>query len=166
VPLESNINGIQDLNPAWPTGVDPVSEGDNHVRNTKDAVLKSFPGMTASWTTTSGISCASVSVNGGMLTDLGVPVNNDDAARYGDILARDASIADLDIRVSSNESSIDQIEIDLQQNTDDIAAIQAILPFSFEGGSVSDAGAPLGTGSGDYTSQRISQGRYQLIFTN
>lgn len=45
MPLESNVDGIEDLNPAWPTGTDPKSEGDDHIRNVKAAVQGSWPDM-------------------------------------------------------------------------------------------------------------------------
>ncbi len=44
MPLE-NANTINELNPAWPTGNDPVSEGDDHIRQVKQALLNSFPGL-------------------------------------------------------------------------------------------------------------------------
>lgn len=37
MPLES-VSDIGDLNPAWPLGSDPQSDGDNHIRNIKTAV--------------------------------------------------------------------------------------------------------------------------------
>lgn len=33
--LETNPIYIPDLNPAWPLGSDPISQGDDHIRNTK-----------------------------------------------------------------------------------------------------------------------------------
>ncbi len=38
MPLETNVSVIEDLNPAWPTGTDFKSEGDDHLRNIKTAV--------------------------------------------------------------------------------------------------------------------------------
>lgn len=45
MPLETGVTGIEDLNPSWPTGTDPKSEGDDHLRNIKAAVQGSFPNM-------------------------------------------------------------------------------------------------------------------------
>lgn len=39
------VTHISDLNPANPTAVDPKSEGDNHIRNIKTALLNSFAGF-------------------------------------------------------------------------------------------------------------------------
>lgn len=43
--LESNVNGIEDLNPAWPESTDNISEGDQQIQNVKKAVQGSFPNM-------------------------------------------------------------------------------------------------------------------------
>lgn len=40
-------NGIGSLNPVWPTGTEPVSQGDNHLRLIKQAIEQSFPGFSA-----------------------------------------------------------------------------------------------------------------------
>lgn len=40
------VTYISDLNPLWPLGSDPKSNGDNHVRNLKTGILNSFPGVT------------------------------------------------------------------------------------------------------------------------
>ena len=57
MPIES-ASQIQQLNPSWPTGVDPISEGDDHVRLVKTSIQGSFPGMTDAWTTDQEIVCA------------------------------------------------------------------------------------------------------------
>lgn len=44
--VESPVNSIADLNPLWPTGSEPKSAGDDHLRNLKDALRKSFAGFT------------------------------------------------------------------------------------------------------------------------
>ena len=63
MPLESNVNGIEDLNAAWPTATDPKSEGDDHLRNTKLAVQGTFPNTTGAWTTTNEITHADATVD-------------------------------------------------------------------------------------------------------
>ena len=41
MPLESNVNNLDDLNELWPLGTDPKSEGDDHLRNVKVAAKAS-----------------------------------------------------------------------------------------------------------------------------
>ena len=172
MPLESNITGIQDLNPAWPTGVDPVSEGDNHVRNTKDAVQKSFPGMTAAWTTSSAIVCAGVDVSGGLVTNLGVPVAATDAARKGDVDALNtliddnaADIATNAANIATNATNISNNATNIATNANDIASINLRLPSQYSGGSVSGAGGILANSTGDFTVSKEGTGIYRLDFT-
>lgn len=45
MPIETG-NYVADLNPLWPLGKDPKSAGDDHIRNTKSAAQKTFPGYT------------------------------------------------------------------------------------------------------------------------
>lgn len=40
--VESNVNKVSDLNEEWPLVDDPVGQGDDHIRNIKKAVKKSF----------------------------------------------------------------------------------------------------------------------------
>ncbi len=188
MPLETTITGIQDLNAAWPTGVDPVSEGDNHVRNTKDAVQKSFPGMTGAWTTSSVISCTGVNVNNGQVTNLAPPVNPTDAARKGDVDALNTKIDDntADIatnatniaanatnisnnanNIAQNAADISQNAADISQNQADIAANTATLnAMRYSGGSVSGAGSIIGVPSGGWTVVKEGTGVYRLNFTD
>ena len=125
MPLESNITGIQELNPAWPTGVDPISEGDNHARNTKDAVQKSFPGMTGAWQTSSAISCAGVDVNNGQVTNLAAPVNATDAARKGDLDAVDSRITQNESDIATNAANIATNASNILNNANAIASNDA-----------------------------------------
>ncbi len=174
MPLEGTITGIQDLNPAWPTGVDPVSEGDNHVRNTKDAVQKSFPGMTGAWTTSSAISCNGVNVNSGQVTNLGTPVNPTDAARKGDVDALNTKIDDNTADISTNAANIavnatniSNNAANIAQNTSDIAAnTQALAGQRYSGGSVSGTGAILNNSTGDFTVSKEGTGVYRIDFTD
>lgn len=41
MPLESNVNTLDDLNESWPVGTDPKSQGDDHIRNVKKAAKAS-----------------------------------------------------------------------------------------------------------------------------
>lgn len=45
MPLESSITYPGDLNALWPLAADPKSDGDDHVRNLKKAVLNGFAGF-------------------------------------------------------------------------------------------------------------------------
>jgi hypothetical protein len=45
MPLEPSVTYLNDLNPAWPTGADPKSEGDDHTRRIKSALKASFPNI-------------------------------------------------------------------------------------------------------------------------
>lgn len=38
-------NSIEELDQTWPTGVDPVNKGDDHIRLVKDVLKKQFPGV-------------------------------------------------------------------------------------------------------------------------
>lgn len=46
MPLETSVTNIADLNPAWPAPADPKSDGDDHIRNIKKALLNDFAGFT------------------------------------------------------------------------------------------------------------------------
>ncbi|ALK96979.1 hypothetical protein AB595_04715 [Massilia sp. WF1] len=46
MPLEPTVTDIDDLNPAWPLSADPKSDGDDHIRNLKKALLNDFAGYT------------------------------------------------------------------------------------------------------------------------
>lgn len=45
MPIEGQVNNISDLNPVYPQSDDPVSQGDNHIRNIKKAVKDTFPNV-------------------------------------------------------------------------------------------------------------------------
>lgn len=45
--VETPINTIADLNPAWPTGGEAKSAGDDHLRNIKDSIKKTWPNVNA-----------------------------------------------------------------------------------------------------------------------
>lgn len=46
------VTYISDLNPLWPLGSDPKSNGDNHVRNLKTGLLNTFSAITGAVTAT------------------------------------------------------------------------------------------------------------------
>ena len=56
-------NYIPELNPANPTGADPKSEGDNHLRLTKGAIKGSFPNFVGNTTTPKAVSKTEDEIN-------------------------------------------------------------------------------------------------------
>jgi hypothetical protein len=48
MPLEPTVTNLADLNPAWPASADAKSDGDDHIRNTKIALLNAFAGFLGS----------------------------------------------------------------------------------------------------------------------
>ena len=97
MPIEGQVNNISDLNPVYPQSDDPVSQGDNHIRNIKKAVKDTFP-----------------NVDG--------PVNATDEELNqlaGNNVIGD--ISDLEGRVSQNETDISKNASDINSNAADIA---------------------------------------------
>ena len=92
MPLESVTSGIEDLNPSWPTGVDPISQGDDHVRNTKQAVQLSFPNTSGAWNIQQEIKTVGIDVSDARVRNVGAPADIDDAVRLGDLQATDSRI--------------------------------------------------------------------------
>lgn len=78
--VESPINTVADLNPLWPLDTESISQGDNHLRNIKDALKKTFPNINAPLTVTDEIlnalstmasqSAAAVTITGGTITGI------------------------------------------------------------------------------------------------
>jgi hypothetical protein len=46
MPLETSVTDLDDLNPVWPAPADPKSDGDDHIRELKKALLNDFAGFT------------------------------------------------------------------------------------------------------------------------
>jgi microcystin-dependent protein len=80
------VNGIWDLDPTWPLGTDPVSQGDDHDRITKDAILKTWPNVTEPVTAT-----AAELNSGGMPTGALIPFGGA-AAPTGYLLCDGAAV--------------------------------------------------------------------------
>lgn len=78
MPLESGTE-IQDLNPAWPLGVDQLSQGDNHIRLVKSCIQGSFPEMTDAWTTGAQITAGGFDATFNPIVNLPAPVADADA---------------------------------------------------------------------------------------
>lgn len=51
MPVENDPQGIEELNSSWPGGDETRREGDDHIRNIKLALGRSFPGMNGPWST-------------------------------------------------------------------------------------------------------------------
>lgn len=79
MPLETG-NQVQDLNPAWPLGVDQISQGDNHVRLVKSCIQGSFPEMTDAWTTTAQITAGGYDATFNPIVNVPEPTSDDHAA--------------------------------------------------------------------------------------
>lgn len=50
--LETSVTHVSDLNPQFPTETDALMQGDNHIRNIKQALKNTFPNLTAPVTPT------------------------------------------------------------------------------------------------------------------
>ena len=87
MPLET-VNFIEDMNAAWPTGTDPVNEGDNHVRNVKNGILNSFPNTTGIWNTTNKITMGGADMTSNVVENVAAPVADGDAVNLATLTAR------------------------------------------------------------------------------
>ena len=138
--VETITNGVEDLDPNFPAGTDPVSEGDNHVRNIKTAIGLSFPNTAGPWNTTSEIRAAGFDAKDVKIRNVGTPVDATDAARKGETDA-------LSDRVGALEA-------------------QGVLYRSF--GTWESGGETqfpnISGGTGDFTVERFGVGQYQITF--
>lgn len=136
MPLESTIVGVQSLNPAWPTGTDPKSQGDDHIRTVKSAIQQSFPNMTAAWTTSSKIKSAGLDASNAKVENVAAATVATDAVNK--------SVTDaLNTRLTTLEGQQGRFQ-------------------SF--GCVQSSGASSG-GTGDFSVVRNSIGSYTITFT-
>ena len=95
--IEGQVNNISDLVPAYPQADDPVSQGDNHIRNIKKAIVETFPSV-----------------------DDVVNASDEELNQLvGQNFAQD--IADLDGRVTVNEQNITINTGAIADNANDIA---------------------------------------------
>lgn len=158
MPLESGYNGIQDLNPSWPTGTDPKSQGDDHIRLIKQALQQSFPVMTGAWQTTSKIKCEGLDSSGGRVENVGAGVDATDAARKGDVDA-------VNSRLTPAEDELVRLGGVTEDNQQRISALeqeQGISSF----GAIGAAGGIGGGGSQDWTVSKTGTGKYRISFTS
>jgi hypothetical protein len=136
MPIETNVNGIQDLNPDYPTAVDPKSQGDDHIRLIKSAVQDSFPGMTDAWVTTQKINCVGVDSGAARITSVGAATASDDAVTKAVTDALNTRVTDLEDQATRFQSF----------------------------GAINSNGSIRG-GSGDFTVLRTGTGVYRITFT-
>ena len=139
--VETITNGIEDLDPNFPAGTDPVSEGDNHVRNLKTALGLSFPNSTGAWNTSNEMRAGGFDAKTVKIRNVGTPVDATDAARKGETDA-------LSDRVSALEAQ----------------GVQYRSFGSWDSGA--DQQFPnIAGGTGDFTVERIGVGQYAITFT-
>jgi hypothetical protein len=98
--IEGQVNNISDLVPAYPQADDPVSQGDNHIRNIKKAIVETFPNI-----------------------DDVVNASDEELNQLvGQDFAQD--IADLDGRVTINEQNITINAGGIADNATDISSLE------------------------------------------
>ena len=135
--LESNVDQIQELNPSWPTGGDPKSQGDDHLRNIKAAIQGSFPGMSAPWFTTSQIRGGGFDAGNARIQNVGIATANTDATTK--------AVADaISARVTTIETNV---------------------PDTFTMATINSNGAIAGQTGGAVSVTRTAVGKYTLTFT-
>ena len=83
MPLDDIQTGIEDLNPTNPTGSDPKSEGDDHLRDIKLALSLSFPNTSGAWNTTDEIECGGIDAGNNPVTGVSNPAGQTDAVNLG-----------------------------------------------------------------------------------
>ena len=104
MPLESITSGIEDLNASWPTGVDPISQGDDHDRLTKQAIQLSFPNTQGAWNVLQQIAMQGADMGGFRVQNVATPVDDTDAVRKGDTDALLARIVALESQAATFQS--------------------------------------------------------------
>jgi hypothetical protein len=164
MPLESTYNGIQDLNPSWPTGTDPKSQGDDHMRAIKQALQQSFPVMTGAWQTTSKIKCEGLDVSGERIENVGASVDATDAARKGDVDAINNRLTPAENELVRLGDVTDDNKDQIEENQQRIGALEQQQGIS----SFGAVGAQGGSGSGgsrDWSVSKIATGKYRLVFS-
>lgn len=169
--VETITSGIEDLDDTLPSGTDPKSEGDNHLRNTKLALGLSFPNSDGAWNTTDQIKAGGFDAKLSPIVQVGTPVDEFDAVRKGDLDATNTRIDDAEARITVNEEDIvilygnDAVFNDrITQNEDDIAQLQSQAALFTSYGNVDENGLILG-GSGDFTVAKVGTGHYEITFT-
>jgi hypothetical protein len=176
MPLESITTGIENLNPSWPTGVDPISQGDDHVRNTKQALQLSFPNTSGAWNIAQEVKTVGLDASDGRVRNLGAPTDIDDATRLGDLQAVESSL-DAQIIAGDNavrsefaagdanlQSQINAHDTRISSNTDRIVSLEAQTGKFQSFGNIDGINVVLLGGSGDWSFVRDSTGVYTVTF--
>jgi hypothetical protein len=118
MPIEGQVNNIADLNPAYPQADDPVSQGDNHVRNIKKALKDTFPNIDGTVLPSDEELNQLVGQDlPGDVTDLEGRVTKNEA----DIANNAADIATNASNIATNASNIATNASNIAKNTGDIA---------------------------------------------
>ena len=109
MPIEGQVNNISDLNPIYPQSDDPVSQGDNHVRNIKKALKDTFPNIDGTVTATED--------------DLNQLVGND---LSGDISSLEGRVSKNEADIANNTAATQQNASAITANTDYIKDVEVI----------------------------------------
>jgi len=105
--VESPVNYIDDLDNTYPASGDTRTEGDDHIRNIKTALLASFPNITGA------VSATQVELN--ILdgyTGTTAELNYLDQTAAGTITADEAVVADGSGNIDCNNSNFTNVDID------------------------------------------------------
>ena len=160
MPLETVTNGIQDLNPSWPSGTDPKSQGDDHMRNTKKAVQLTFPNSTAPWQTTNKITGGGYDASGVKIEHVGVGVEATDAARKGDVDAIQDIVDAQNAEIAALSAEVTALDIEVTNLQGQVDA-QPKMAWGVVGSNGASGNTP---GSLDWSSSRLALGYYRIVF--
>lgn len=106
--VESQVNNIADLNPTYPQADDPVSQGDNHIRNIKKALKDTFPNIDG--TVTASEDELNQLVGQDLPSDVGA-LESRVSKNEGDIANNAAGIANNASAIAANTSRINDVEV-------------------------------------------------------
>ena len=106
--VESQVNNIADLNPTYPQADDPVSQGDNHIRNIKKALKDTFPNIDG--TVTASEDELNQLVGQDLPSDVGA-LESRVTKNEGDIANNAAGIANNASAIAANTSRINDVEV-------------------------------------------------------
>lgn len=150
MPVEGQVISIADLDPTYPQADDPISQGDNHVRNIKKAITQTFPNIDGTVTATedelnqlvgqdlpsdieslTGTLQATqeqVATNAGNITTNAnnITTNANSITTNADAISANAdAISTLQGQVGSNDSDTGSLSSRVSQNETDIGSLQS-----------------------------------------
>jgi hypothetical protein len=120
--VESQVNNIADLNPTYPQADDPVSQGDNHIRNIKKALKDTFPNIDGT------VNPSDEELNQLVGQDLPGDVSALEARvtkNEGDISNNAAGISNNAAGIIANTDYIKDVEVIAVNNERDISGLEA-----------------------------------------